>query len=180
MKNQNAKIAYFIILIAWVGCPKYLCAQADAIEIITFFDTVATVDLETNAEKMTIVKTQLEIHTNPDEKPFMRNCVEKSIKNKDECSIKKLNEYITKFLDYPEYAKEKGIQGTCNVSFVITESGLVTNVKVIKGINAEMDANAVKVIEKMNQYFYDEPWVPGYHDGKNVATKMVIPIKFAL
>ncbi|MBL7830270.1 MAG: energy transducer TonB [Saprospiraceae bacterium] len=178
--KQFGKFNIAFVLLMFNFFTLSLMAQEDVVQTLTFTDTVVTFDPINYEETRKIVKSEIEIHSNPQEKPFMRNCMESSIKNKEACSEQKFAEYISKFLDYPEEVKAKGIQGTCQVSFIITEDGTVTMVKVVQAVNPDLDAAAIKVIQKMNQYFSEEPWVPGYHDGKNVATKMVVPIKFAL
>lgn len=179
MKNYVVR-AILIVACCFQGNFAILYAQQDVVENIVATDTVVTFDPETSKETTVVVKTEIEVHSNPQEKPLMRNCMESSIQNKEACTEQKFAEYISKFLDYPEEAKAKGIQGTCQVSFIITEDGTVTMVKVVQAVDPDLDAAAIKVIQKMNQYFSEEPWVPGYHEGKNVATKMLVPIKFAL
>lgn len=157
-----------------------LKAQEDKVELIAVMDTITTFDPSTNKESVVIVKSETEIHTNPEEKALIRTCMERSIVDKEACSTQKFNDYISKFLDYPEDAKTKGIQGTCDVSFIVNEEGNVTMVQVEKGIRPDMDASAVKVIQRMNQYFSEEPWAPAYHNGKNVASRLHVPITFKL
>ncbi len=182
MKYYTTRSIIAILFFAYCFSGNFtvIFAQQDVVEMAVAMDTVSMIDPETAKEKIVIVKAEIEVHSNPQEKPLMRNCMESSIKNKEACSEQKFAEFISKFLDYPEEAKAKGIQGTCQVSFIITEDGTVTMVKVVQPVNPDLDAAAIKVIQRMNQYFSEEPWVPGYHDGKNVATRMVVPIKFAL
>lgn len=172
---------YLVVCIAmFFSTISNLKAQDDKVELITVMDTVATFDPTTNKETVVVVKSEIEIHTNPEEKALIRSCMERTIVDKEACSKQKFDDYISKFLDYPEDAKAKGIQGTCDVSFVVNEEGNVTMVQVEKGIRPDMDASAVKVIQRMNQYFSEEPWAPAYHNGKNVASRLHVPITFKL
>lgn len=157
-----------------------MSAQQNQIEMFSVADTITTFDPVSYKESTQIVKTEMEVHSHPDEMPYMSNCVSREFKNKEECSQQKLQEYISKFLDYPEEAKAKGIQGTVDIEFIINEDGGVQFVTVKKSDNKLLNSAAMDVIQKMNKYFAEDPWVPGFHEGKRVATKMLIPIKFAL
>ncbi|MEO6882585.1 MAG: energy transducer TonB [Bacteroidia bacterium] len=87
-----------------------------------------------------------------------------------------LTSYLKKHTVYPYSAKTKKIEGTIYVSFVISDKGTISQVKILRGItNAlELDAEALKVIKEMPN------WIPPKQDGKNVATQMSLPIKFIL
>lgn len=87
-----------------------------------------------------------------------------------------LRDYIGKNLTYPDLAREIGKEGTVYVSFVIDEKGLVESTKVLKGIGAGCDEEAVRVVSKIPKF--KKP-------GKNAAGKPVkvlynIPIAFKL
>ncbi len=82
--------------------------------------------------------------------------------------------FIQQNLHYPDNAKAKKIEGIVYVSFVVDETGKITDVKVEKGMSKELDAEAVRVVKKM------PPWKPGMQKGKAVKTRMVLPIKFSL
>jgi TonB family protein len=63
--------------------------------------------------------------------------------------------------------------GTVYVAFIIEADGKVTNKWVKKGFGFEdYNAQALKVVD------YLTDWIPGQCEGTNVATLMVIPIKF--
>jgi TonB family protein len=83
-------------------------------------------------------------------------------------------QFVMKNLRYPEEARMKGIEGKVFVEFVVTESGSVDQVKVIRGLHPACDAEAMKVISE------SPDWIPGYKDGKPVNVKMVLPLTFAL
>jgi protein TonB len=82
--------------------------------------------------------------------------------------------FIQKKLRYPTIAERKKDEGTVYVSFVISNTGTVTNVEIIKGISKECDLEAVRVISMMDK------WKPGLQNKMPVAVKMVLPIKFKL
>ena len=82
--------------------------------------------------------------------------------------------YISKNIRYPQEAKEKGIQGRVFVGFVIEKDGSVSNVRNIRGVDSELDAEAMRVVESMPK------WKPGMHNGEFVRVSYQIPIHFKL
>jgi protein TonB len=58
------------------------------------------------------------------------------------------------------------------VSFIINKTGHVVEVKVERGINPIIDAEAVKTIKSM------PPWKPGLRHGKPVNFLLTMPINF--
>lgn len=82
--------------------------------------------------------------------------------------------WITKNLKYPEKAIKEGKMGKVYVNFIIDTEGNVINPKIIKGISPEIDAEALRVIQKMPK------WKPGYQRGKAVKVSYNIPIAFWL
>ena len=85
-----------------------------------------------------------------------------------------LNEHVTKTLKYPIDALQKGIQGTVYVLFVVEKDGSISNVKVRKGINPDIDKEAVRVISTMPN------WEPGKNKGVIVRTKNEKPVHFKI
>lgn len=85
-----------------------------------------------------------------------------------------LSNYLASNIKYPLEAKEKNIQGKVFVSFVVTKTGAVTNVKVDKSVNKLLDAEAVRVVSGMPN------WTPGKNKGEMVNVNFVLPISFKL
>nr|WP_279110420.1 M56 family metallopeptidase [Bacteroides intestinalis] len=83
-------------------------------------------------------------------------------------------EYLQKELRYPESAKEKGIQGRVTVQFIIDKEGNVTNSKVTRSVDKDMDAEAIRLVKAMPK------WKPGMQKGKAVAVKYTVPVVFRL
>jgi TonB family C-terminal domain len=83
-------------------------------------------------------------------------------------------EYVGKNLKYPDVAAENGIQGTVYVSFVVEPTGLVSNVKVIRGVDASLDREATRIVQNSPK------WTPGKQRGKSVRVSFTFPIKFQL
>jgi protein TonB len=86
-----------------------------------------------------------------------------------------LMKYISANITYPEIAKEVGQEGTVYVSFIVTETGNVDHVKVMKGIGFGCDEEVLKVISKMPRWKK-----PGKNAGHFVKVRYNIPVAFKL
>ena len=60
-----------------------------------------------------------------------------------------LHRYIADNLKYPEEAKSKGLKGKVFVSFVVSETGDIENVKVSRGIDPLLDKEAIRVVQSI-------------------------------
>jgi periplasmic protein TonB len=88
----------------------------------------------------------------------------------DEARIK----FLQANIKYPEEAKELGTQGKVFVTFVVEVDGSITDVKVLRGIGAGCDEEAIRVVKSMPK------WVPGKQRGVPVRVQFNLPIKFTL
>ena len=86
----------------------------------------------------------------------------------------KLFQDIFKRVQYPQEAREAGIQGKVYVSFVIEKEGSISNIKIVRGIGGGCDKEAIRVVNKM------ENWNPGLQDGEPIRVKFILPINFTL
>lgn len=85
-----------------------------------------------------------------------------------------LKQLLVENVKYPEQAKKDKVEGKVYVSFIVDENGVVKDAKVIRGVNPELDAEALRVINLMQK------WTPGKDDGKPVKVAFTLPIQFAL
>lgn len=85
-----------------------------------------------------------------------------------------LRKYIAKSVKYPVIAQENGIQGRVYVSFVVSKKGEVTDVKVARGVDPNLDKEAIRVVKAMPK------WKPGKQRGKPVKVSYTVPINFVL
>lgn len=85
-----------------------------------------------------------------------------------------LLKYISEHTQYPEVAKENNIQGRVIVRFCVTSKGSVNQVSVLKGVDPELDAEAVRVVNTL------PPFKPGKQGGKPVPVWYMVPITFTL
>ncbi len=82
--------------------------------------------------------------------------------------------FVSQNMRYPSQARRMGTEGSVFVQFVVDQQGNISDAKVIKGIGAGCDEEAVRVVNKM------PPWKPGKQNGKPVRVRFVLPLKFIL
>ncbi|MBQ2208819.1 MAG: TonB family protein [Prevotella sp.] len=85
-----------------------------------------------------------------------------------------LMEYLSKNVKYPEEAYKNGIQGRVIVTFVIEKDGSISDANVVKSVDSQIDAEALRVVNSMPN------WIPGRQNGETVRVKYTVPITFKL
>ena len=85
-----------------------------------------------------------------------------------------LKKFIVENVKYPEQAKINGIQGRVFIQFVVNQKGEIEQVKVVRGVDAALDAEAIRVISLLPK------WKPGKQSGKPVRVSFTVPINFEL
>jgi protein TonB len=82
--------------------------------------------------------------------------------------------YVADNLKYPKQASRMGVEGRVFVQFVVDKDGGLNDIKVLKGIGAGCDEEAMRVIKESPK------WKPGKQRGRPVKVKMSLPIQFKL
>jgi len=85
-----------------------------------------------------------------------------------------LKEFIDNSIVYPERARKNGINGTVYVNFVISKSGKVTDARISRGVDPDLDKEALRVVNTLPL------WRPGRKDGKLVDVSYTVPVDFIL
>jgi protein TonB len=85
-----------------------------------------------------------------------------------------LLKYIAEHTTYPDVAKENNIQGRVIVRFCVTAKGGVSQVSILKGVDPELDAEAIRVVNTLPAF------KPGKQGGKPVPVWYMVPITFTL
>jgi TonB family protein len=88
--------------------------------------------------------------------------------------MEQLGSYLSKNLKYPSAAEKANVGGRVFVNFVVTKTGDVKDVRILKGIGFGADEEAVRVVAAMPR------WTPGSQDGSPVNVRYNLPINFAL
>lgn len=111
----------------------------------------------------TIVKNQPNIIPYPDVQPEFPGGNEAS------------QEYIRLNLKYPQNAIDLGIEGKVFVQFTVTNTGSITDVKVLKGISeGGINEEAIRLVKNMPN------WKPGLLNGVLVPAYVKIAILFQM
>ncbi|WP_075559319.1 M56 family metallopeptidase [Parabacteroides timonensis] len=82
--------------------------------------------------------------------------------------------FLSKTIQYPKEAQEKGIQGRVVCSFIVEKDGSLSDAAVIQGLDPELDKEALRVIGEMPK------WTPGTQRGQAVRVKYTVPLTFRL
>ena len=150
----------------------------DVIEIIDDDvepETEIEIDSESDEDEI------IEIIEEDDDEVFMVvesmpefKCMKFKGDKKEYCGDLGLMKYIQKNVKYPPIAKEYNITGKVYVSFIVDKSGSVTNVKIVRGVDKNLDAEALRVVKTLPKY------KSGKQRGKSVRVMFTIPINFTL
>ncbi|OAV43708.1 energy transducer TonB [Lewinella sp. 4G2] len=90
------------------------------------------------------------------------------------CADRKLLEHIYGKVRYSERARQLEVEGLAKVSFVIEKDGTLTNIKVLRGLNRDIEREVIRIINSL------PVWEPGRQDGEPVRVSFTLPVKFQL
>lgn len=88
--------------------------------------------------------------------------------------VNQFSKWVRENLIYPETAKENGVQGRVTVQARINSDGSLSDIKVLRGCDPELDKEAVRVIS------LSPKWEPGKQRGRAVPTTYTFPVIFTL
>lgn len=88
--------------------------------------------------------------------------------------VEGLMRYLQQNVQYPPTAIQNNVQGRVIVQFIIDETGQVGDVKVVRSVSEEVDAEAVRVIKSMPKF------EPGRQGGEPVSVWYTLPIAFKM
>lgn len=88
--------------------------------------------------------------------------------------MKELLKFLQNNLKYPENAMKNNVQGRVIVQFVVEKDGTLTEFKVARSVDPDLDAEALRVLQTMPK------WKPGMQRGKIVRVKFTVPVSFKL
>jgi len=137
----------------------------EEIEETVIEETESDEDLEVIEEEE---ETTDEIFMVVEDMPRFEGCTDET------CTQTKIMQFIAKKTKYPPIAKENNITGRVFVSFVVDKTGSVTDVKILRGVDKYLDAEAVRVVKSLPKFS------PGKQRGKPVKVQYNVPISFRL
>ena len=85
-----------------------------------------------------------------------------------------MQEWVYRYVKYPDSAIRDGVQGTVQVNFIIEKDGSVSNVHVVRSLDERLDEAAENVVR------ISPKWKPARMHGKKVRSTLTIPIEFIL
>lgn len=84
-----------------------------------------------------------------------------------------LDEYLAKWVRYPAVARENNVKGRVMIAFKIDADGNVSNYRVLRPVQKDIDAEAMRVVQSL-----PAGWLPGILNGKPVSTDYIIFVNF--
>lgn len=107
--------------------------------------------------------------------PVFPGCEDASTNNeKKACFQQQILKYVSKNFNFPEMARQMGIQGKVYVGFVIEKDGSISNVEVMRGVDKMLDDEAIRVVKSLPKM------TPAKQRGKAVRMSFTLPINAKL
>ena len=85
-----------------------------------------------------------------------------------------LLKYLRENLKYPDKTKDRGVQGRLVIGFIVEKDGSLTDVKVLRPVDIDLDAEVLRLVKGMPK------WIPGRQNGKRVRVRYLLPIHSCL
>ena len=86
--------------------------------------------------------------------------------------VVEMTKFLQRNIQYPANAAKNEVEGRVILQFVVEKNGQIGEVKVVRSVDPELDAEAMRVVKSMPNF------IPGRQDGKPVAVLYTIPISF--
>ena len=158
MKNKQTPI-----LFAGFKC---LLFAISAIVLLVIVIAPARANAQDKREKT----TQTRKDTAPDDKVY-DVCEQMPIFEGGDAALLK---YLRENLKYPDKTKDRGVQGRLVIGFIVEKDGSLTDVKVLRPVDIDLDAEVFRGVKGMPK------WIPGRHNGQRVRVRYLLPIHICL
>ena len=143
---------------------------ADDVVVDSHIEINIEVDLNTEISIFEFTETEVE----EEEEVFLFAIVEdKPMFNGKEADVG-FREWVGSRMQYPPVAQENGITGRVICEFAIGTDGSVTDIKILRGADPLLDAEALRVLRQSPK------WTPGMQRGKPVKVRYMFPFNFQL
>lgn len=150
------------------------------VTLLIFFSNCAnkSKEVQTDAETTEVVPaTELEKTVEPEVKVVeaeVKDDIFEVVEHMPEYpgGTQELLKYLSSNIKYPANAEKNKIQGRVIIQFIVNKDGSVTNEKVVRSIDPELDAEALRVISSMPK------WKPGMQKDEPVRVKYTVPVVF--
>ncbi len=84
-----------------------------------------------------------------------------------------LLKYLNQHIRYPAASAKQKISGLVVLRFMVDKTGVISQVHVVKSVNEELDAEAMRVVKRM------PAWEPGKLEGERTDVLMHLPVRFS-
>lgn len=85
-----------------------------------------------------------------------------------------LMKFINEHIKYPQSALKQGTQGTIMLRFVVTGTGDIGEVQILKGLDPDCDNEAKRVVKSLPKFN------PGMQQGRPVSVWYTTPVRFVI
>lgn len=85
-----------------------------------------------------------------------------------------MQEFIKSHLQYPEDARESGIEGVVNVGFIVNADGSIGTIKILRMIDPDLEQEAIRIVKIMPN------WEPATDNGQAIRSEATVAIDFHL
>ncbi len=133
-----------------------MCTQSERDQPLTQHDAT------TNASVRKPVRVDGEVFTVVEQQPEFPG------------GMKALGTYLNQNLKYPDAAEKAKVSGKVFVSFIVTKTGEITDVQILKGMGFGTDEEAIRVVSQMPR------WKPGRQEKELLNVRFNLPINFEL
>ena len=136
---------------------------------------VVTQEGSDDADKFQAVKEQVVVVEEPKEEPKpdqIFTAVEQPAEFPG--GQEALMKWLSNNIRYPESAQQNGVQGRVTVRFVVEKDGSVSGATILKGVDKDLDAEALRVVKRMPK------WQAGKNNGQAVRSYFTLPVTFRL
>ena len=85
-----------------------------------------------------------------------------------------IDDYLMNNVVYPKYAQRNKIEGRVVLNFMVDTNGVISKVKIVRGLGGGCDEEAIRLISEM------PTWIPGRQNKRKVCVSYTIPVWFKL
>ncbi|MEM6722780.1 MAG: energy transducer TonB [Bacteroidota bacterium] len=90
------------------------------------------------------------------------------------CAEKEMLKFIYEHLEYPQEAREQGIEGYVVIQFIVSKEGKIINPTIVRDLGGNCGKRAMEIVKKMPD------WIPGTQAGRVIRVLFNLPIRFEL
>jgi len=142
--------------------PKFTPAQRDSLKLA-------------NKNRKPKPGSDKKIYKVVEDMPTFPGCESEEDKmERKKCAENKMLKFVYGNIKYPPIARKEGVEGRVILSYVVTKTGEITDVKALRGPSEELKLEANRVVESMPK------WNPGKQRGQAVDVKYTLPIVFKI